>query len=149
MNIFSPRRPQRPADTTHPYPWFSAADPKTRERGAPLPFDWWQARPLSPVDTAMQHPLPAFFHSRQYSRGADAYAPQFGQVFYNPIGNGVVSTDRLPTIAGPGARYQFGAIYFNAQDIPTSFPGNPTVPKEVVDAMLAQAQSGAMYATSG
>ena len=148
MALFRRRPPPKPADTTHPYPWFSASDPVTVARGMPEPYEWWQRRPISPAQTVMQ-PREWFFHSRAYSRGADAYAPQFGIVPTNPIGGAVVSTARMPTIAGPGARYQFGALFFDVQDVPTSVQINPTVPVSVVDALIANAHVGDFYATEG
>lgn len=147
MGIFR-RRPPRPASTLDNVPWFSANNPVTVARGAPTPLEWWQRRP-APRVSAHPQPLPYFFHSRPYSRGADAYAPQFGRLFINPIGAGVCSTARMPTISGPGARYQAGFIFFRVQSIPTSVQLNTTVPIETIDALVANGSVGPGYRTTG
>ena len=94
-------------------------------------------------------PLPVFVHSRPYSRGADAYAPQFGYLPYNPIGAGVPSVARMPTISGPSGRYQFGAIWFTAQTMPTSTRMSTVVSQQSVEAIIAGTQVSAVYGTTG
>lgn len=117
-------------------------------RGHPGAFAWWQKRPQWGPSTVGQA-RPAYLHSRPYSRGAGAYSPKFGVLNINPIGAGVYAPYRLPTIAGPGARYQFGAIWFDVQTIPTSLNINPTIPIETLDALIATSYVAGMDVTSG
>ena len=117
-------------------------------RGTPGAFTWWQRRTPRGPDTLSQGG-PIYLHSRPYSRGAAAYSPKFGILPINPIGAGIYAPYRLPTIAGPGARYQFGAIWFDVQAIPTTMRMSPTVPTDSVAGLLATSHVAAMYATTG
>jgi len=123
-------------------------EPEAAMRGQPVPLAWWQARPRLGPDTIPQ-PLPAWLQSRPYSRGAGAYSPKFGVLPYNPIGSGIYSPYRLPTIAGPGATYMAAAIWFDVQTIPTSININPTIPIETMNALIATARVGPSYMTTG
>ena len=96
------------------------------------------------MPTPMQS-FPVWLMSRPYDRGAGAYSPKFGTIPVSPIGAGIYAPYKLPAIAGPGARYQFGAIWFDVQAIPTSMRINPTVPVETVNALIATSHVGAMY----
>jgi hypothetical protein len=122
--------------------------PVAAERGAPAPLAWWQRRRLRGQATTPQ-PVPVWLQSRPYDRGAMAYAPHFGVIPTNPIGSGVFAPYRIPTIAGPGARYLFGAIWFDVQTVPTSLRMNPTVPIETVNALIAKSRVGGTYLTTG
>jgi hypothetical protein len=117
-------------------------------RGQPAPLSWWQRRKIAGPATVPQ-PNPIYVTSPQFSRGADAHAPRFGKLNINPIGAGVYAPYRLPTIAGPGARYVFGAIWFDVQAISTSLQINPTVPIETVNALIAAGHVGPTYRTTG
>jgi hypothetical protein len=117
-------------------------------RGRPVPLAWWQQRSIRGPGTVAQG-FPIWVQSRPYSRGAAAFAPSFGQIAYNPIGAGIYAPYKLPPMAGPGARYQFGAIWFDVQAISTSMRMNPTVPVETINALLATSHVGAMYSTTG
>jgi hypothetical protein len=117
-------------------------------RGTPGPLTWWQRRTPRGPDTAQQG-APFWLQSRPYSRGAGAYSPKFGVIPTNPIGAGVYAPYKLPVIAGPGARYVFGAIWFDVQSVPTSIHFSPTMPVESVNALLATSHVSAMYATTG
>jgi hypothetical protein len=108
----------------------------------------WQRRQIPGPATAMQS-REMWLQSRPYSRGAGAFSPKFGVLNYNPIGAGVVAPYRLPTIAGPGARYEFAAIWFNVQTIPTSIAPSPTMSMDSVAALLATSTVAAMYPTTG
>lgn len=112
-------------------------------RGHPPALAWQQQRPagrhLVPQGT------PAWLQSRPYDRGAGAYAPKFGVLTVNPIGAGIYAPYKLPPFAGPGARYQAGAIWFDVQAVPTSVRMSPTMPAEAVSALIAQAHVAAAY----
>lgn len=122
--------------------------PQAATRGQPMPFSWWMRRTIPTVPTCPQG-LPLYLQSRPYDRGAGAFSPKFGVLPISPIGAGVYSPYKLPPIAGPGARYQQGAIWFDVQTIPTSIRFNPTVPVETVQALLATSHVGGMYPTTG
>lgn len=117
-------------------------------RGQPPALAWWQRRsPQGPRMTGQGFPV--YITSRPFSRGADAHAPHFGKLAINPIGGGVFAPYRIPTIAGPGARYQNAAIWFDVQTVPTSIRMNNSVPVETVNALIAQAHVGPSYRTTG
>lgn len=116
-------------------------------RGRPPPLSWWMQRLVPRVPTPPQG-QPLVMLSRGYSRGAGAYGMHYGVLPYSPIGAGIDATYKLPVIAGPGARYQFGAIWFDVQAIPTSIRLNPTVPVETINALLATSYVGPSYAGS-
>jgi hypothetical protein len=109
---------------------------------------WWQRRQQRGPATIPQGG-PFWLHSRGYSRGAGAYSPRFGVIPVNPIGAGIHAPYKLPVIAGPGARYQFGAIWFDVQTIPTTIRMQPTMPIESVNSLLATSYVAGMYATTG
>jgi hypothetical protein len=122
--------------------------PQAAMRGQPPPLSWWHRRLGPRVPTPVQ-PLPVWLHSRPYDRGAGAYAPKFGTIPISPIGAGIYAPYKLPVIAGPGARYQFGAIWFDVQSIPTSMNFNGTVPIETINALIATSHVGPSYRTTG
>ena len=144
-----------PAGPLNQWDWLSLAhnevngiDQGQVMRGTPGFAAPYQMRQIRGPGTVPQ-PGPVYIQSRPYSRGAGAYAPKFGQLSYNPIGAGVVAPYRLPTIAGPGARYQYAAIWFDVQSIPTSLPLSPTMSQQSVDALLSTSHVAAMYQTTG
>jgi len=126
----------------------AGVDPQAMMRGKPVAFAWWQRKPFPKLVTTPQ-PVPVWLQSRPYDRGADAFAPHFGQLAYNPIGSGVYAPYRIPTIAGPGAQYVFGAIWFDVQTVPTSIKINPTIPIETMDALIMQSRVSGTYLTTG
>jgi hypothetical protein len=130
----------------HPPMW--DVDPTSYMRGQPQAFAWWQHRWPRGPETRPKG-TPTYVHSRAYDRGGAAYAPQFGRLPINPIGAGVYAPYRIPTIAGPGARYVAGTIFFDVQSIPTSMPISPAVPIETVNALLATSRATGAYRTTG
>ena len=117
-------------------------------RGTGGAMTFWQQRQIKGPGTTAQG-APWYNTSRSYSRGAEAHAPKFGIIPINPIGAGVYAPYKLPVIAGPGARYQFAAIWFDVQSIPTSLNINPSVPIETVNALIATSYVGGTYLTTG
>lgn len=139
----------------HPTNWVDwqgsetlGVSPQAAMRGKPPALSWWQQRSIPRIPTVPQ-PVPMWLQSRPYDRGAGAYSPKFGVLPISPIGAGVYNPYKLPVIAGPGARYQFGAIWFDVQTIPTSMRFNATVPVETVNALLATSSVGPSYLTTG
>ena len=117
-------------------------------RGHPGALSAYQRRQIGGPQTIPQA-LPLMLQSRPYDRGAGAYSPKFGVLNINPIGAGVYAPYKLPPIAGPAARYAFGAIWFDVQAIPTSVQASPSMSMESLDALLATSSVSAMYATTG
>jgi hypothetical protein len=143
------------ADQNHPVNWVDWAgseqlgvSPQAAMRGRPPALSWWMQRSTPRVPTPPQ-PFPVWLQSRPYDRGAGAYAPKFGTLPISPIGAGIYSPYKLPVIAGPGARYSFGAIWFDVQTIPTSLNFGATVPMESINALIATSHVGPSYRTTG
>jgi hypothetical protein len=145
-----------PAGPLNQFDWIDGGNPgaiggalqSSLMRGTGGALAFWQRRQIPGPSTIAQG-LPLYLHSRPYSRGAGAFSPKFGTLNINPIGAGVPAPYRLPTIAGPGARYQLGAIWFDVQTIPTSIAPSPTMSMDSVAALLATSNVSAMYATTG
>src|SRR5580704_19637845 len=93
-----------PAGPLNQFDWLDSgsgmgAQQSALMRGTGGALAFWQRRQIPGPQTIGQ-PGPVYFTSRPYSRGADAHAPKFGTLNYNPIGAGVYAPYRLPTIAG-------------------------------------------------
>ena len=147
--------PMLPAGPLNPVDWIDlggeeilGAQQSALMRGTPGALTPWQKRQI-PGPATVPQAAPWFFHSRGYDRGAGAFAPQFGLLPISPIGAGIYAPYKLPVIAGPGARYAFGAIFFDVQTIPTSIHAGPTTSMQSIDALLATSSVAAMYATTG
>jgi hypothetical protein len=143
-----------PGGPLNPFDWLDNGHPEGGAMQGPLmrgtggALAWWQRRQIQgPATIAQAGPI--YLHSRPYSRGAGAFAPKFGTLNINPIGAGVPVPYKLPVIAGPGARYQFAAIWFDVQTIPTTVQMSPTMSMDSVDALLASSSVAAMYPTTG
>jgi hypothetical protein len=139
----------------HPFNWLDIGSQEALGvqqsavmRGQPPAMAYWQRRWLPGPGTVPQG-TPFWLTSRPYSRGAEAHAPHFGILTYNPIGAGIYAPYKLPPMAGPAARYVQGAIWFDVQSIPTGLRFNPTVPVETVDALIGQSHVAAAYRTTG
>ena len=144
-----------PAGPLNPYDWNSIHHDEAQGmqqsalmRGTPGFAAPYQRRQIPGPGTVAQ-PGPFYLQSRPYSRGAGAFSPKFGVLNYNPIGAGVQTPYKLPVIAGPGARYQFAAIWFDVQAIPTTLHLPPTQSTDVIQQLLATNHVAAMYATTG
>lgn len=141
-----------PAGDLNQFDWIDGGNPSgfvqsSFMRGqAPFAAPWQQRRISVPTVGQGQ---PYWVQSRPYDRGAQAFAPQFGIVAVNPVGGGVFAPYKLPVIAGPGGDYEFAALWFDAQVIPTSMPINPTIPLETYEALLATSYVGGMIPTTG
>ena len=145
--------PLMPGGPLNPVDWIDGAGnapgalQSSLMRGTPG-MAFWQRRQIQGPRTIGQG-FPVYLQSAPYDRGAGAFSPKFGGLNINPIGAGVYAPYRLPTIAGPGARYEYAAIWFDVQTIPTSLGFGPTMRQESVGALLAQSHVSAMYATTG
>lgn len=147
--------PLSPGAEHAPIDWMSwpgseslGISPQAAMRGHPVAMSWWMQRSIPRVPTPMQ-PTPVWLQSRPYDRGAAAFSPKFGTLPISPIGAGIYSPYKLPVIAGPGAKYTFGAIWFDTQVIPTSVMMNPTYPVETINALIATSHVGPSYLTTG
>jgi hypothetical protein len=141
-----------PAGPLNPFDWIDdGADGSQQQslmRGTGGALAYWQKRQISGPQTIAQAG-PIYLQSRPYSRGAERFSPKFGVLNINPIGAGVYAPYRIPTISGPGARYEFAAIWFDVQTIPTSIAPSPTMSMNSVAALLATSSVAGMYATTG
>lgn len=117
-------------------------------RGTPGALAPYQRRQIQGPATVAQG-MPVYLQSRPYDRGAGAYSPKFGVLNINPIGAGIYAPYKLPVIAGPGARYQMAAIWFDVQSVPTSVQASPTMSMESLNALIATSSVAAMYPTTG
>lgn len=146
--------PCLPAGVLNPYDWIDGAGDQpgalqsSLMRGNPGALAYWQRRQI-PQQMTVALPREVWLHSRGYDRGAGAFSPKFGVLPVNPIGAGVYAPYRIPTIAGPGARYEFGAIFFDVQAVPTSIHLSPSMSMESLNALLAISHVAAMYPTTG
>lgn len=117
-------------------------------RGTPGAMAAYQRRQISGPATVGQAG-PVWLQSRPYDRGAGAFSPKFGVLPISPIGAGIYAPYKLPPFAGPGARYQFGAIWFDVQTVPTTVHMSPTMSMNSLDAVLMTSHVAAMYPTTG
>lgn len=145
-----------PAGPLAPYDWlslggdeFSGLAHGAVMRGTPGALAAYQRRQIGGPGTIAQG-QPVWLQSRPYDRGAGAFSPKFGHLNINPIGAGIYAPWKLPVIAGPGARYSFGAIWFEAQTSPagSSMDIAPTISAEAL-AGLMSAPIAAEYQTTG
>src|SRR5215472_7344235 len=100
-------------------------------RGHPGALAGWQRKQIRGRGTIAQG-RPVYLQAPTWDRGAAAFAPKFGTLNINPIGSGVDAPYKLPVSGGPAARYEFGAIWFDVQTIPTSVQMSPTMPIQSV-----------------
>src|SRR5215475_3024209 len=117
-------------------------------RGTGGALAYWQRRQIPQIPTVAQG-REVWLQGPAWDRGAGAWAPKFGVVPTSPIGAGVYAPYRIPTIAGPGARYTFGAIWFDVQSVPTSIHMSPSMSAESLTALIAMSHVSAMYPTTG
>ena len=144
-----------PAGPLNPFDWLSLSGNEflgiaqgNVMRGHPGAMSPYQRRQIVGESTIAQAG-PFYLQSRPYDRGAGAFAPKFGVLNINPIGAGIYAPYKLPVSGGPGARYDFGAIWFDVQTIPTTIPMSPTMSRQSVEALLATSHVAAMYPTTG
>jgi hypothetical protein len=144
-----------PGGPLNPYDWLSLGPNETGGiaqgavmRGHPGAMAAYQRRQIvGPQTVAMAGPV--YLQSRPYDRGAAAYSPHFGILNINPIGAGIYAPYKLPVIAGPGARYEMAAIWFDVQTVPTSVQASPTMTMQSLNSLIATSHVAAMYPTTG
>ena len=144
-----------PGGPLNPFDWLSLGGSEQNGvaqgalmRGHPGALSSYQRRQIQGPQTVAQGG-PFYLQSKPYDRGAGAFSPKFGVLNINPIGAGVYAPFKLPVIAGPGARYQLGAIWFDVQSVPTTIRMSPTMSSDSLNALLATSSVAAMYATTG
>jgi hypothetical protein len=146
--------PELPAGPLNQFDWIDGAGnmPGAQQaslmRGHPGAMAYWQRRQIPQVPT-MPQPREVFMQAPTWDRGAGAFSPKFGVVPISPIGAGVYAPYRIPTIAGPGARYQFAAIWFDVQTIPTSMTLSPSMSAESLNALIQESYVAGTYLTTG
>jgi hypothetical protein len=144
---------QLPGGPLNQYDWIDgAADmpgalQQSLMRGTPG-MAAWQRRQIPQVPTIPQA-REVFMQGPHWDRGAGAFSPKFGVIPVNPIGSGVYAPYRIPTIAGPGARYEFAAIWFDVQTVPTSLHLSPSMSAESLNALIATSYVAGTYLTTG
>lgn len=118
----SPAPPWEPrAPTQGRRSWLLPNKSSSEQRGFPAPLDALQRRPRGTMPN-----VPPIFggvyqnETPYYSRGANAFVPNFGRLLTNPIGAGVVARYRTQASYGPAAQYANGAIWWTSQVVPTS-----------------------------
>ena len=120
--------------------WFRPASPQSLSRGMPTPMAQTQTRraagdprfDVPPAPDAGYHVA----HNRRSSMGMAGVAPQYGKVFYDPIGNGVVATHRPQSSYGMSGQYMNHAIWWSQQTIPTTIPLGPLTSASELEALL-------------
>jgi hypothetical protein len=118
--------------------------------GMPSPENGLQARPPGSWATNLRSlGQPFYVHTRGFSRGANAYVPNFGKVLTNPIGAGIVALSRPQASYGPSGRYENAAIWWVSQDIPTTIGLQGLTDPNTLSALLGQVSVQAVYPTTG
>lgn len=130
--------------------WFRPAAPAGGQRGSPTPEAAGQERSPGSMPN-----VPQIFggviqkFTRQFSRGAAAYVPNFGKVLTNPIGAGVVALHRPQASYGPAGQYENGAIWWTSQAVPTSIGMQGLTDPQTLAALLGQTNVQAVVRTTG
>ena len=142
----TPREPVRP--TKGILSWlFDRHSPADTQSGFPAPDG-----PGMHTDRNV-HPEPfggAYMQwTPDYSRGAAAYAPNFGILTANPIGAGVVALNRPQASYGVAAQYENGALWWTSQVIPTSINLQGLNSPDELAAILSQETVYAVVRTTG
>lgn len=112
-------------------------DPESKQRGFPSPENALQHRPPGSMPNR-----PRVFggvyqqYTEPYSRGAAAYAPNFGKVLENPIGAGIVAIHRPKASYGKPAEYVNGIAFWTSQTVPTSIHLQGLATPEEMEALL-------------
>lgn len=112
-------------------------DPASMQRGTPSPENALQHRPPGSMPNR-----PRIFggvyqkYTEPYSRGAAAYAPNFGKVLENPIGAGIVAIHRPKASYGKPAEYINGIAFWTSQTVPTSIHLQGLATPEEMEALL-------------
>lgn len=98
--------------------------------------------PMAPGDAI-------YVYTPPYSRGAAAYAPNFGKVLVNPIGAGIDASYRPQASYGYAAQYHNGALWWTSQDIPTSINIQGLTDPEALAEIVGMENVIAMVKTTG
>lgn len=152
-----PTTPGIPLDPTHdraainnPWDWIDGAGNQqgalqsSLMRGTGGALAWWQRR-TQPQKKTIPQAREVYLQGPTFDRGASAFAPKFGTLPISPIGAGVYAPYRIPTIAGPGARYVLDMIWFDVQTVPTSLHISPTMSAQQLNDLIATSYVAAMY----
>lgn len=99
--------------------WRNPLSIESRQRGMPAPENAAQRR-WPPFAMSAPFGGSIMTQTRRYDLGAAGFVPNFGTVFANPIGAGVVCRYSLKPSYGPSGQYIHGTIFWASQTIPTS-----------------------------
>lgn len=130
--------------------WLDVESDGSAQRGFPSPLSFLQRRPKNSMPNK-----PPVFGGVGYNvtpdmdRGASAFVPITGKVLYNPIGAGVVVTNRPQASYGPAGQYLDGAIWWTSQMIPTSVNLHGLTSPEELAALLDNIEIQAVVRTTG
>lgn len=127
------------------------ATPAAEQRGFPVPQNPGQRRPAGSMDNRsyVNSGLPVPVVTPYFSRGAAATVQNYGKVFTNPIGAGVVARYRPQASYGKAAQYANGVIFFSNQAIPTSVNLQGLTDPAALQAVLGDINVQAAYRTTG
>lgn len=142
------REPVRP--TKGLLSWLRPAAGAGPQRGFPAPENARQRRPAG----SMPNDPPIFggpiaVETPYFSRGADAFVQNFGKVFTNPIGAGIVALHRPQASYGEAGQYANGAIFWASQVIPTTINLQGLTDPEALAEIVGNINVQAMVRTTG
>lgn len=120
------------------------------QQGFPSVEDQAQRRPMG----SMPNRPPAYglnipVTTPYFSRGAAATVQNYGKIFTNPIGAGVVALHRPLPSYGSAGQYVNGAIWWTSQAIPTSFRLQGLNDPDALAAVLGPINVQAVVRTTG
>jgi len=84
-----------------------------------------------------------------YDRGAAAVVQNYGKVLENPIGAGIVALSRPQASYGGAAQYDYGALWWTSQAIPTSINLQGLTDPEALNEILGSVAVQAVVRTTG
>src|SRR5690348_9199441 len=100
-----------------------------RQRGFPSPLNAQESRAAYGCYFRNVPPFGGriMVQPRRNDMGAAGFVNNFGQVFVNPIGAGVVALNRPQASYGKAGEYINHTIFWSQQTIPTTIPLGPLV----------------------
>jgi hypothetical protein len=144
----TPNRSSRPTRGSRTF--FKPAQGANAQRGFPAPGTGDQIRPPGSMPNIL---LPDGSNHEVYtpyfSRGAAAYVQNYGKVTENPIGAGIPVPYRTQASYGPAAQYDYGALWWTSQVIPTTINLQGLTDPEALNEILGSTLVQAVVRTTG